>query len=66
MVVLEATVSPEDFDTWLNERRAELKKGEYLLRFGSGQTVVASELCIDVYESTTGAFRWDLSTAMKA
>ena len=50
---------------FLSDKKLLLKDGDLKITFGAGITQAATELCYDVYDKATGAWREDLSRAFK-
>lgn len=65
MLIFRESVSLCNLRTYYSECKDRLVRREYIMTFGSGQSVTVTEICIDVYEVDTGVYRHDLSTALK-
>ncbi len=65
MPVFSPDIETSDLRTTLDDIKEELRKGNLRISFGSNQSSLATEVCIDVYDAPTKKYRHDVSVAYK-
>lgn len=54
-----------ELQDFLSEKKRMFENGDIMITFGVGETQIATELCIDVYDKATSHYKTDLCTAYK-
>ncbi len=65
ILVFAENVPSKELKDFLKDQKELLESGKLTIRFGTDITQTATELCVDVYDKETGAWRNDLSHAFK-
>mgnify|MGYP001584673679 CR=1 FL=1 len=65
ILVFAEVVQRNELNDFLKDQKELLEGGKLTIRFGTDVTQTATELCVDVYDKETGAWRSDLSRAFK-
>jgi hypothetical protein len=63
--IFEKSVSRANLEKFMKETKETWQRGELRIIFGAGQSQPVSEVCLDVYDKKTAAYRFDLSRAFK-
>ena len=61
--LFEKIIPQTELDEFMKATKESLERGEFTITFGTGQTQSVSEICIDVFETLPGAYRFELSRA---
>ena len=65
ILIFSEEAQEKELPDFFSEKKRQWEKGNLMITFGAGETQVATELCIDVYDKATGRYRTDLCTAYK-